>query len=530
MPPFPRAFSRTAGPSAGRSAYGPRESTLTDGIMAFRIGLALWFMVAVAPFVLGCKRSEPRERAASSIATGAAATGQGTTPGPPAETAPAKEQTAKVEALVDEWLRAQNAGDFPAYEAVYAQRFTGVKRVGVRSQRFDREGWMQDRKALFARPFSVRLEGRQVSALGTSAIVEFQQTWSSASFRDVGRKQLVLALEGSAFRIASEEMKESSTDAAPDTSGAPNPREFAFVALAPGPLLILSADVDQNAVAGQLKYVTDELARRPVATSALPKATRDMLGTKFILYGDGASVCEGTVGGFEVLVSLHPHFGTLGAWHGQNGRPVASPEERALELWAYSAHGAGRFLVAHLDSSSTCEGARWARSAELPKPALWSSRAPTTAERVAVLEAARATPLHRQLQKDFEQAFKKATPWDDSGAPARLVLFEDGLGQSFAGLTASSGADDSCASPFDADAFFLLQKRGASWAVVSAPPELHVTSRWPRDLEPLRADQAFDLEGDGRPEFIGWMDFIRESAGAYRSVLNRSPAYFDCPC
>jgi ketosteroid isomerase-like protein len=498
--------------------------------MTSRIGSALTVAIVVSVLSLsGCKRNEPRERVAGSSAAVPGAAVHGDTSEVLAQAVAAKEQASKAQALLDAWLRAQNNGDFAAYEALYAERFTGIKRVGARIQRFDRDGWMQDRKAMFARAFSVRMDDARVSVLGTSAIALFQQTWSGASFRDVGRKQLVLSLEGSVWRISSEEMRESNPGAVDQNLGVPNPREFAFVALAPGPLLILSAEVDLNSVDGPAHYVTDELARRPVVTSALPKETQDLLGSKFTLYGEASSACEGTVGAFEVLVSLHPHFGTVNTWNGQGGLPTVSTRERALELWQYSEH-AGRFLVARLDTPSTCEGARWARSADLSKPALWSSRTPTAEERTAISKVVRRAPLHRELQKEFEQAFKKTIPWDESGATSRLTLFEDGLGQTFASLTASSGADDGCDSPFDADVFYLLQKRGDDWTLVSAPPEAHARSAWPRFLEPLRAEQAFDLDADGRPEFVGWRDFIRESAGTYRSVLNRSPGYFDCPC
>lgn len=121
-------------------------------------------------------------------------------------------------------------------------------------------------------------------------------------------------------------------------------------------------------------------------------------------------------------------------------------------------------------------------------------------------------------------------PWDDSGSSPLFRIFEDGHGQAFASLTASSGVDDGCASAFDVDVFFLLQKRGANWALVSAAPDGHIASAWPRFLAPLRAEAAFDLEGDGRPEFVGLKDFIRETGGAYRSVQNRSAGYFSCPC
>lgn len=494
--------------------------------MVSELGRILSILGAISLLtVVGCKRDAKRSsRAASQQETARQ-------PVPQQKAVETQVRTEQARALLEEWLRAQNGGEFATYEALYAQRFTGIKRVGAQTYRFDRDGWMQDRKALFARAFSVSIDDVRTTVIGSSAIVGFSQTWTSATFRDVGKKQLVLSREGDAWRIASEEMKESNTGASDRATAAPTPSEFSFVVAAPGPFLILSDRVDPAAVTGRTRYVADDLAVRPLATQALPEGTRALLGRKFVLYGDGgaAPVCEGTIDALEALASLRPHFGTTSAWDGRDGGPVATADERASQLWSHSEYG-GRFLAARLTTSSPCEGARWARSAELPKPTFWSSRAPTTEERAAILKVVRGAALHRELQKSFEQAFGKTTPWDDSGALPRFVVFADRTGQTFASLVVSAGVDDACDSPFDPDVFYLLQKRGSGWVIVSAPPEAHARSAWPRFLEPLRAERAFDLEGDGRPEFVGWRDFIRESGGTYRSVLNRSPAYFDCPC
>jgi len=494
--------------------------------MLAALGWRVAFVTSLAALVSwGCKRDAPRERSEAPPAPAATATVHPS----PEELVKSREREARARALLDDWVRAQNAGDFAAYEALYAERFTGIKRVGPRMQRFDRPGWLDDRKALFQRPFSVGIDDVRVTTTQASAIVLFTQSWSSAAFRDVGTKQLVLAAERGALRIASEEMKNSDTGGATRDAGAPKPQEFSFVALAPDPLLILSTSVPGGAVQGPPRYVSDRQSRRSLVSSALSADWQALLGTKFTLYKDGGAACDASVVGFEALASLQVHFGTESYWRGEQGNPVVSPEARALDLWEHSEQ-AGRFLVARLDAPGDCQGARWARASSLPPPSLWSSRPPSNEERAAILRAVRATKLYRELQAEFEAALHESTPWDDSGNPPLLTLFEDGRGQTFASLTARSGVDDACDSPFDVDVLFLLQRRGSSFSVVSAPPSAHVDSAWPRFLEPLRAEVAFDLEGDGRPEFVGWMDFLRESAGAYRSVLNRSPGYFSCPC
>ena len=59
-----------------------------------------------------------------------------------------KEAKTEAEALLKAWLAAQNEGDFEAYQALYAKKFEGIKRVGAREFHFDHDGWLEDRKAL----------------------------------------------------------------------------------------------------------------------------------------------------------------------------------------------------------------------------------------------------------------------------------------------------------------------------------------------------------------------------------------------
>ncbi len=65
----------------------------------------------------------------------------------------------KAKALFDRWLRAQNEGDFATYQSLFASRFGGVKRAGERVSRFSRDGWLSDRKRMFAKPSDCRRFG-----------------------------------------------------------------------------------------------------------------------------------------------------------------------------------------------------------------------------------------------------------------------------------------------------------------------------------------------------------------------------------
>ncbi len=56
-----------------------------------------------------------------------------------ARTAPRNERGRRQDS-VDTWLKAQNDGDFHTYQTLYAQAFQGIKRVGKRTEPFDRVG------------------------------------------------------------------------------------------------------------------------------------------------------------------------------------------------------------------------------------------------------------------------------------------------------------------------------------------------------------------------------------------------------
>src|SRR5262245_34495630 len=72
--------------------------------------------------------ASPSAKPPSSASAGA---GPSASPTPAGSAAP--DRTAKIEALIERWRSAQNAGDFAEYEKLYAKQFVGIKRVGVQT-------------------------------------------------------------------------------------------------------------------------------------------------------------------------------------------------------------------------------------------------------------------------------------------------------------------------------------------------------------------------------------------------------------
>ncbi len=104
--------------------------------------------------------------------------------------------SARVKATVEAWAKSQNEGNFEDYKGLYAERFTGVKRVGPKVSQFDRKGWLKDRERMFKKKVTVTLEDMNVHTVSNSAVVRVTQTWASGTFKDTGPKQLVLVPEG----------------------------------------------------------------------------------------------------------------------------------------------------------------------------------------------------------------------------------------------------------------------------------------------------------------------------------------------
>lgn len=436
---------------------------------------------------------------------------------------------AVVRKVLSRWESAQNQGDLAAYEALFAKRFTGIKRSGPRTQRFNRAGWLEDRKPMFERSFVVTVKDLRITTSPTMVIAEFEQTFKTATYEDTGPKRIILVTEGDELRISNEEMLASTLgDGAQNAEAVPDPRDFSFVHGDDSSVLLLGALEDLRAVTGHPEYVDDEHATRPVLPSALPEAQRSLIGERFALYGEDAKVCEGVVESLFVHVAAEPHFGTVQAWNGEGGIPKASNARRALELWNLSEWG-GRFLAAKLKLDKACGGAVWARSTSKHEPLLYRRRAPAAGEDTAILDAVRAHSEYKALQREFERVTGKREPWDVEAARS-IMLFEHDKRATFVEVTLSATLDDGCASEFDPDLWVLLEARGNAYHVVSAPMDAHVGSTWPRMLGPLGVASAFDLEGDGVVEFASRSDFVRAVQGKFRAVYNLSPGYYSCPC
>jgi hypothetical protein len=234
---------------------------------------------------------------------------------------------ASARTLVDSWLKAQNAGDFASYESLYAQRFEGEKRAGERLTRFDRKGWLADRKKMFAKPMTVSLEPIHVKPNQASATVDFVQSFSQGSFADRGPKMMVLVREGGAVKIAAERMLASQlADERP-------PSGFHFVVHVSGkPYVVLERGAERGWGVGEpsAPYVKDgTFATLLSAGASLPPERAMHRGAKLRVFDLEGKSCEASIGALALLAPVAPHFSDVCAFEGRAdcadkpGQPLA---------------------------------------------------------------------------------------------------------------------------------------------------------------------------------------------------------------
>lgn len=433
-----------------------------------------------------------------------------------AEPPPAMKEDA-VRALVDAWLRAQNEGDFAAYQALYAERFTGIKRVGPRTFHYDRAGWLADRERMFGKKMSVHAAGTKVAAGPQQAIVVFEQTWASGTYKDVGPKQLVVIAEPAGLRIGREEMV-ASTIVGQDTEGAGLPRE-AYAPLVDGFVLIDSA-ADEAWAEGQPELVSrgaPAVATRAAKPAAVPEPLRAWQGRAVVVVPAEGAPCAATVSSLHLITGYEPHWGTLQMWDGDGGAPV-SEEDVAQEIWSM---GTQRMLVGELQLAGPCEGALWVRVDD-KDPVIRVPAADIDSElAVAAVERTMKLPGYQLIQKDYG----KPDRWDlDDGAKPKVGFFHDPRAErTFIAVAMRAG-------PGCGDFY------GELWAVYQVVDR----GKAGRELVLLTDDKnpgpyffptaVIDADRDGDVEFIDATSIVRLVGTVYRRTEDVTYPSFDCPC
>jgi ketosteroid isomerase-like protein len=494
-------------------------------------------ILAVAmTFVFGCRRREevPTEALRDTMprVEGAASRGDASTDTVP-DTAPrglpptTHTTEAEVRALVDAWLRAQNAGDFAAYERLYAPRFTGVRRSGARVHRFDRAGWMRDRAGMFRAAMRVTARDVVVDVAHGNPTVRFTQEFSQGTYRDVGRKEMVLLRSEASLLIAREEMLDSSLRV-PEGGGSvsvPAPGEY-FPVLAQGELrYVILGEAQEDWAEGAAELLSPGevvVSRKAVRMAVLPESFRGYAGQRVRLYDPDGRHCETALGALAVLSRIDVHFGVTQRWQGENpdgtqGTPF-TPSQIAAEAFDMGA----KVLVARVEGACG-QRALWGQLASLPEVTTFRAVEASAGLATVLLRRFRSLPAWRSLDGLYRQGelAARARTWDthDGAAPRVRVWEAAGRARRFAVVSASTSVGGCGAFSAAITVVFevLEGQRLLVWSDGSAPGFFEALG-------------AVDLDGDGWPEFVTEEGLVRLQGTVYRPQVLYAVPNQDCPC
>ena len=432
----------------------------------------------------------------------------------------------EVQELVAAWLQAQNAANFPAYSMLYANKMTGIRRVGSVARQFGRSGWLQDRKRMFGKVMLVQARQIEITVGAGIAQVQFEQSFESGAFKDIGPKRWTVIRELGAARIAREEMLQSTVSAVAKAE----PFDSAQLALAVSSggqtWLVVSPNAPQSDQPPRLlarSGPATAVRSLPWSASLLQWRDRDV-----VVYGQTGQACRGQVSEIVALVRVVPHFGQVQTWDGVGGVKAAD-QQVADEIWQLGASGAAVAVAikpyALAGNPPNCEGALWGRAANLPAPKVMGrDRTKTGQLHETGLETMRNNLAYKEIQAVYASEVEppRALHWDQFEHSVAIVVSFEGHGQRLVATFGQSGAG--------CGGFFGVF--GAIWQAQSPTLNTYVLqlASDPKAFDPRMPQAAVDVDGDGVFELVAPDQIWRRTGATWRPVLTLRVPNFDCPC
>ena len=438
-------------------------------------------------------------------------------PEEPAE--PVVIDTEKAKASVLAWVKTQNEGDFDAYQGMYADKFQGIKRVGPKTFKYDRSGWVKDRGRMFKKKMEVQARYFEFKSSSSSVVVRFEQTWASGSYKDVGAKQLVLvpARDGDALVIAREEMLDSKVEGqqeiAPLATGS-----IGFFQPWKNPLLVLPKKAKP---VKRAKLTTVKRGRSALVEPAkIPEDLSALVGQSVSFSNFEGQLCSAKVTGVKIYAEAIPHFGLEQTWNDPEDRQsdrVVNAEIVSLAdtdlRWALVTDG----------DKEQCDGARFGRVGDEIKPMKLTAEV-DKATRATALEKFRELRGYKILQKEFKSSGEGKGRWDQYGIKPRYWTVGEGAETSYVVIASDTG--EGCGG-FDASFWAIWEVKGSNWSLLTDAKQPGWLGSEMHFGEILG---AFDADGDGKPEFISPTQIIRANGPVWKITEDIAPPYFDCPC
>ena len=504
--------------------------------------------VVIAVAAWGCKQPAPSAPADVPVAAAASVPDQPVVdlaaqaspvialPSPPTLT------QIEVQELVAAWLQAQNAANFPAYSMLYANKMTGIRRVGSVARQFGRSGWLQDRKRMFGKVMLVQARQIEITIGAGIAQVQFEQSFETGAFKDTGPKRWTVIRELGAARIAREEMLQSTVGAVTTAQSFDSAQLALAVSSGGRTWLVVSPNAPQSdqpprllARQGPAAAVRSLTWPAPVTHSAPVPSSASILHSilqwrdrDVVVYGQTGQACRGQVSEVAALVRVIPHFGQVQTWDGVGG-VKASDQQVAEEIWQLGASEAVVAVAikpyALAGNPPNCEGALWGRAANLPPPKVMArDRTKTGQLHETGLETMRSNLAYKEIQGVYagEVEPPRALHWDQFEHSVASVVSFEGHGQRLVATFGRSGAG--CGGFFG--------EFGAIWQAQSPTPNTYVLqlASDPKALDPRMPQAAVDVDGDGVFELVAPDQIWRRTGATWRPVLTLPVPNFDCPC
>lgn len=436
---------------------------------------------------------------------------------------------AEVRKLVSSWLEAQNSVNFADYGKQYAERFTGIKRVGeTKVQTFDHESWLEDRKTMFKPGLEVRADDVQVQLAGSTARVHFKQSFTTDHFHDEGPKELVVIATAQGPRISREEMLASKLAL---KAGSGTTAEVWHVE---SKRIYLGGALPEAALTGPLQRVASGyvyVVEQAVNPDKLQKTDQSWLDKTITTFTADGKTCTAKITGFKARADVVPHFGQRQYWEGTKiegvpAEPLPPASEVTEQVWAMG-QMTGVDLVGVL--SNDCLGAVWAMRAPLATAVVAAQPAEHTLAEF-LRQQLRGFPRALEIQKVYANSDpgRMKKDWMSEAQTAYFSFApKDGVQLAIASATLGQGCGD--ISEQLTLVFELDVRSGAPRVIRRRPLEL-----WE---EPLHALSAADLDGDGQLELLSGPEGLVQAfsywsptANSYERHILHAVSYHDCPC
>ena len=158
--------------------------------------------------------------------------------------------------FLNQWLEAQNMGNFRQYSALYHPDFNGVRRSGNQRVEMNRSQWLKDRGRMFLSAMTVSIFEVRAELIDGGILVNFKQRFKQGNYQDEGPKVMVLVEDRNAVQVISEEMLRSNLISSRNASIRPNTDTSQgsrpqSIYNAQGPI---SSQEAEGIVAGKLNY------------------------------------------------------------------------------------------------------------------------------------------------------------------------------------------------------------------------------------------------------------------------------------